>query len=172
MLPSTPLSVNTAYTVKFKKAIKDADGIAVATPKAARLLTAAAPTLVRFRPTRGSNEIDPTQIVSVRFTRPMNHGTTAKAFSVVVGGRKVAQAPDAADHTAQAIVLATSSPLGLGSARYHYSEEPGWVEGSLISPSPKRGPDPRKRMSLAILIKLTAIVFNAPEVSTTASLPP
>ncbi len=48
-------------------------------------------------------------------------------------------------------------------------EEPGCVAGRRNSPRPRRGPEPRKRMSLAILIRLTATVLSAPEVSTTAS---
>ena len=30
--------------------------------------------------------------------------------------------------SSQAIVLATSSPLGLGSAKFHYADEPMWVD--------------------------------------------
>ncbi len=88
--PAAPLAANTAYTVTLAKAIKDADGIAVAAPAPQRLLTAAPPALVRFRPTKGTSEVDPTQAISVRFTLPMNHATTAKAFQVVVAGRQVA----------------------------------------------------------------------------------
>jgi hypothetical protein len=88
--PSAPLAANTAYTVSLTKAIRDADGIAIKTFKPFRLLTAAAPSLIRFRPTKGTNEVDPTQVISVRFTMPMNHSTTQKAFQVVVAGRRVA----------------------------------------------------------------------------------
>lgn len=45
----------------------------------------------------------------------------------LVGGRCVAVVADATP-TAEAIVLATSSPLGVGGSRHHYSEEPGWVD--------------------------------------------
>ena len=41
-------------------------------------------------------------------------------------------------------------------------EEPGSLAGRLISPSPERGPDARKRMSLAILNSDAATVFIAP----------
>jgi hypothetical protein len=87
--PAGPLAVNTAYTIRFKKAVEDSDGVAVATPTPLRILTASAPSLVRFRPGKGSTEIDPTQLVSVRFTKPMNPSTTGRAFSVVVNGRRV-----------------------------------------------------------------------------------
>jgi succinoglycan biosynthesis protein ExoA len=56
----------------------------------------------------------------------------AEAFrtsgAALVGGRKVAEPVRPASSTATAIARATSSPLGLGSARYHYSEKPGWVD--------------------------------------------
>ncbi len=47
--------------------------------------------------------------------------------AALVGGRMEAAAV-AGGPTAEAIVRATSSPLGLGSARFHYSQEPGWVD--------------------------------------------
>ena len=87
--PAAPFAVNTAYTITFTKPIKDTDGVAIATPKPVRLLTAAAPALVRFRPAKGSTDVDPTSVLSVRFTKPMNRATTQKAFSAVVAGKKL-----------------------------------------------------------------------------------
>jgi hypothetical protein len=87
--PATPLAANTGYTVTLRKVIKDTDGVAVVSPGAVRLLTAAPPALVRFRPTKGTSEVDPTALVSVRFTKPMNKSTTANAFAVVVAGKKL-----------------------------------------------------------------------------------
>ena len=46
----------------------------------------------------------------------------------LVGGRMEAAVAEGATPTAEAIVRATSSPLGLGSAKFHYSETPGWVD--------------------------------------------
>ena len=46
---------------------------------------------------------------------------------------------------------------------------PGCTSGTLISPSPARGPQPRKRISLAILCRLMATVFNWPLASTMPS---
>ena len=48
-------------------------------------------------------------------------------------------------------------------------DDPGSFSGSDSSPSPERGPDPSRRMSLAILNRLAATVFNAPWVNTMAS---
>ena len=48
-------------------------------------------------------------------------------------------------------------------------DEPGCVSGSRSRPMPQRGPDPSHRMSLAIFMKLTAIVRKAPLASTSES---
>ena len=48
-------------------------------------------------------------------------------------------------------------------------EEPGSFSGSDSSPRPERGPEPRKRMSLAILNSEPAMVLIAPWLKTIAS---
>ena len=48
-------------------------------------------------------------------------------------------------------------------------DEPFWSSGMKISARPVRGPDPIQRMSFAILVSETAMVFNAPDVSTSPS---
>ena len=48
-------------------------------------------------------------------------------------------------------------------------ELPFWSSGSAISARPARGPEPIKRMSLAIFVSDTATVFSAPDASTSAS---
>src|SRR5579884_2666606 len=48
-------------------------------------------------------------------------------------------------------------------------DEPFCSSGRKISASPARGPEPRKRRSLAILVRLTASVLSAPDVSTSPS---
>ena len=47
---------------------------------------------------------------------------------------------------------------------------PGSFSGRMSSPRPQRGPEPRRRRSLAIFIRLHATVFNAPLTWTSASL--
>ena len=51
-------------------------------------------------------------------------------------------------------------------------DEPGCRSGRRISDSPARGPEPIHRMSLQILVRLTAITRSWPEASTSASLEP
>ncbi len=48
-------------------------------------------------------------------------------------------------------------------------EEPGSFAGRISSPRPQRGPEPSRRMSLAIFISEAARTLSAPEASTTAS---
>jgi succinoglycan biosynthesis protein ExoA len=48
--------------------------------------------------------------------------------AALVGGRVEARTATDAAPMAEAIARAMSSPLGLGSARYHYSDKPGWVD--------------------------------------------
>ena len=49
-------------------------------------------------------------------------------------------------------------------------DEPGSFSGSEISPMPERGPEPIRRMSLAILNRPAARLASAPWVKTRASL--
>ena len=49
-------------------------------------------------------------------------------------------------------------------------EEPGWVAGSVSSKMLQRGPEPSRRMSLAILVSETAMVLSSPWASTKESL--
>mmetsp|Transcript_37687 Transcript_37687/g.90482 ORF Transcript_37687/g.90482 Transcript_37687/m.90482 type:complete len:213 (-) Transcript_37687:697-1335(-) len=48
-------------------------------------------------------------------------------------------------------------------------DEPGSFSGSEISPRPERGPEPRKRMSLPILLREHASTLSAPDASMIAS---
>ena len=48
-------------------------------------------------------------------------------------------------------------------------EEPGSFSGRISSPKPERGPEPRKRMSLAILKRSAASALSAPWANTSAS---
>ena len=48
-------------------------------------------------------------------------------------------------------------------------EEPGSFSGKISSPYPARGPDPKNRISFAIFIRQTAVVFIVPEKLTIAS---
>jgi succinoglycan biosynthesis protein ExoA len=73
-------------------------------------------------------------LVSAHSTTDPNYAALlVEAFEAsgawLVGGRMDAATEPAGDAPmAEAIVRATSSPLGLGSARFHYSDRPQWVD--------------------------------------------
>ena len=48
-------------------------------------------------------------------------------------------------------------------------DDPGSFDGSISSPYPALGPDPKNLISFAIFIKQTAVVFNVPEKFTISS---
>lgn len=52
----------------------------------------------------------------------------ASSGASLVGGRMRSVVRPGGGPTAEAIARATSSPFGLGSARFHYDDEPGWVD--------------------------------------------
>ncbi len=89
-VPSSPLAPNTTYTISLKGSVVDQDGQPIVSPAPLTVKTLAAPAVVQFRPTKGSDGIDPTAVISVRFTQAMNRASTAKAFSVVIGGHAIA----------------------------------------------------------------------------------
>jgi uncharacterized repeat protein (TIGR01451 family) len=88
--PDDTLQGSTKYTVSFDNAGgTDAAGVALQPVIPLEMTTMAAPSVVKFRPADGSYTTDPNQVVSVRFTVPMDRASTAAAFSVVVNGKAV-----------------------------------------------------------------------------------
>jgi hypothetical protein len=87
--PSTSLVANTRYTVDLAPGLLDAEGAAVALPAPLVFTTTQAPSVVRFRPLAGTEDVSRGLPVSVRFTMPMDRVSTAAAFSVEVDGKEV-----------------------------------------------------------------------------------
>ena len=87
--PSAPLAPGVRYRV-WLDGLVDAEGVSFKPIGSLEVTTAAAPTVVRFRPLAGAKDIDPTAAISVRFTESMNHTLTAPAFHVTVAGKAVA----------------------------------------------------------------------------------
>ena len=82
--PTEPLAPDTEYTVRLAQTVRDLDAAeVVATPLTIR--TAAAPSLVRFRPRHGFTDVAWSQDLSVRFTEPMDHASTEAAWSATQG---------------------------------------------------------------------------------------
>ena len=86
--PSAPLRPDVVYhLVVF--GVRDADGLALASLTLA-VRTTKAPAVVRFRPRTEASGVARGAVISVRFTKPMERRSTARAFSVSVGGSAVA----------------------------------------------------------------------------------
>ncbi len=88
--PAKPLASDSRYELSISGAVRDVDGAALANAATVVVRTVAAPTVVRFRPRHDTSAVDRSAVVSVRFTQSMDRATTAKAFSVSVGGKAVA----------------------------------------------------------------------------------
>jgi uncharacterized protein YkwD len=89
--PDEPLQPGTAYRVAVGPGLRDLEGAEIdSTPLEIR--TAAAPAVVRFRPRHGWTDVAWSQLLSVRFTEPMDHATTEAAWSATQGTTKLAGA--------------------------------------------------------------------------------
>jgi len=88
--PDVAFASQTRYTVQLAAGLVDAEGSAVASLDPLVFTTTAAPSVVRFRPRAGTEEVSGDVPVSVRFTMPMDRGSTKTAFSVEVDGADVA----------------------------------------------------------------------------------
>jgi uncharacterized protein YkwD len=87
--PSEPLAANASYRV-WLDGLVDADGIAFERLPAVEISTVTAPDVVRFRPRKGTTDVEPGATLSVRFTERMDRALTAAAFHVRVAGKDVA----------------------------------------------------------------------------------
>ncbi len=88
--PDDILAGGTAYTVSFDSSnATDSAGVALLPVAPLTVQTLAAPEVLKFRPVNHGSTADPNQVLSVRFTVPMNRASTAAAFSVVVNGKRV-----------------------------------------------------------------------------------
>jgi hypothetical protein len=88
-VPAQPLAANTDYSVSFDGVVRDLDGAQTATPSALTVHTVTGASVVRFRPRNGTNDVQRTSALSVRFTAPMDRTATAAAFSARVGTTKL-----------------------------------------------------------------------------------
>ena len=88
-LPDEPLAPDTAYVVAVREGLLDAEGAPVAVPRPLTVRTTAVPSVVRFRPRGGTEDVPRDADLSVRFTRKMDRASTEKVFTAVVGGKRV-----------------------------------------------------------------------------------
>ncbi len=87
--PDVPLAANTAYSLSLVGLV-DSDGIPFASEPSIQVRTAVAPAVVRFRPLDGTKSVEPTAVLSVRFTDKMDRTTTGAAFGATASGKAVA----------------------------------------------------------------------------------
>jgi hypothetical protein len=85
--PDAALEAGTSYQVALETPT-DADGASVG-PVQLAVETVDAPSVVRFRPRAGTEDVARDATISVRFTEPMARGSAKKAFSVTVDGKVV-----------------------------------------------------------------------------------
>lgn len=85
--PAVPFDAKTAYTISLADGVTDAEGSTVAAPSPLAFTTTEAPSVVRFRPRGGTEDVARSADVSVRFTLPMDRATARKAFTVEVNGK-------------------------------------------------------------------------------------
>ncbi len=87
-IPTEPLPGGTTFTISLGAGVRDVDG-ALVTAETATIRTAAAPSVVRFRPKTGAAGVGWTQNLSVRFTEPMDRASTQVAWKATEGTTNV-----------------------------------------------------------------------------------
>ncbi len=85
--PLAPLRSDRRYELVVD-GVRDEDGI-VLEPVRLGVRTVVAPSVVRFRPVTGTKAVERGQVISVRFTRPMDRASTKAAFKVTADGKAV-----------------------------------------------------------------------------------
>lgn len=113
--PDDILAGGTAFTVSFDSSnATDAAGVALLPVEPLKVQTLAAPEVVRFRPQNGKSTADPNQVISVRFTVPMNRASTAAAFAVTINGKRV-RGSIGWDENNTVLILDPTNKLPIGS---------------------------------------------------------
>ena len=110
-VPDEPLLPDTVYLLHVA-GVRDTDGL----PLDAMTLsvrTASAPAVIRFRPAANTKSVDRAAPISVRFSKPMERRSTARAVTVSVGGKPIAGAVSWAEQD-QSLVFTPASPLPYG----------------------------------------------------------
>jgi hypothetical protein len=87
-VPSAPLRPDVDYRLVVS-GVADTDGLPLE-QAAVAVHTTTAPSVVRFRPVANSTRIARDAVLSVRFTQAMDRVSTARAFSISVGGKSFA----------------------------------------------------------------------------------
>jgi hypothetical protein len=112
--PKAPLALNTKYSVTFKSTgATDITGSTIQNVDTLAATTIAGPSIVRFRPFDRGYAFDPNQLVSVRFTEPMDTASTEAAFSVTANGQAVTGSKYWVENNT-VLVLDPATPFAVG----------------------------------------------------------
>ena len=87
-VPSAPLAPDTTYVVSLASSAVDLDGAPLAEPPSLTMQTVTRPSVVRFRPRDGWQDVDPGQLLSVRFTEAMDQASTRAAYHLFAVDKK------------------------------------------------------------------------------------
>ena len=110
--PADILATSTAYTVSLG-ALSDTSGSPLAETPSITIKTAAAPSVVRFRPTHGTSNVEQGAVLSVRFSQSMDRRATKDAWVVTADRKAVAgKVSFAEDDTV--LVFRPDAPLPYG----------------------------------------------------------
>jgi hypothetical protein len=116
--PDSLLPGGTAFTVSFDATkATDANGVGLLAVAPLAVQTLAAPDVTKFRPANGGITTNPNQLISVRFSVPMNGTATRAALSVVSDGKAVRGAVSWAENNT-VLIFDPSSKLRVGSTVY------------------------------------------------------
>jgi hypothetical protein len=116
--PDDLLPGGTTFTVSFDATkATDANGVGLLPVTPLVVQTLAAPDVMRFRPADGRSTTDPNQVISIRFTVPMNRSATASSLSVVADGKAVRGSISWTENNA-VLVFDPAAKLRVGSTVY------------------------------------------------------
>jgi hypothetical protein len=117
-VPDDILTGGTTFNVSFDATnATDAAGVALLPVDPITVTTPEAPEVTKFRPADGHTTADPNQVVSIRFTVPMAHASTAAALSIVINGKRVRGSISWAENNT-VLVFDPTSKLPVGSTVY------------------------------------------------------
>jgi uncharacterized protein YkwD len=110
-VPDEPLLPDTTYQLHVD-GVRDMDGLSLDAMMLS-VRTASSPAVIRFRPAADTKDVDRAAPISVRFSKPMERRSTARAFNVSVAGKPTAGAVRWAERDT-VLIFTPASPLPYG----------------------------------------------------------
>ena len=110
-VPDEPLLPDTAYQLHVA-GVRDTDGLSL-DALTLSVRTASSPAVIRFRPGANSSNVDRAAPISVRFSKPMERRSTARAFNLSVAAKPIAGAVRWAERDT-VLIFTPSAPLPYG----------------------------------------------------------